>query len=346
MLETLSTILNVPSERSRGGDVGGRAVGRRAVIALGGNALYEAGQRGSYAEQWANARAMAASVGECIDAGLQAVVVHGNGPQVGALALQQEEATDLVPEQPLFALCAMTQGYLGSLLGLALRERLGRDHPVASVVTHVVVHGDDPGFARPTKPIGAFFSEVEARRLARDRHWTMAEDSHRGHRRVVPSPEPLAILEAEAIGRMVDAGLLVIACGGGGVPVTMSPDGYVGVDAVIDKDLAAQRLASALGADVLAMVTGVATVQLDHGTPRQQDLHALAVDEAERYLAEGQFAAGSMGPKVSAAIRFIREGGGAAAITTPGLLRATVVSAGQEPPGTLVTAAGRPLDVH
>ena len=167
----------------------------------------------------------------------------------------------------------------------------------------------------------------------------MAEDSNRGYRRVVPSPEPLAILEADAIARMVESGLLVIACGGGGVPVAMSPDGYVGVDAVIDKDLAAQRLASALRADVLALVTSVSAVQLDHGTPKQRDLHALVVDDAERYLADGQFAEGSMGPKMSAAIRFIREGGRSVAITTPALLGATVASAGRRPAGTLVTAA-------
>jgi carbamate kinase len=327
------------------GDLRGEA-GGRAVVALGGNALCEPGQRGTYAEQEANARAMAASVGDLIAAGWSVVVVHGNGPQVGALAVQQEEAGDLVPEQPLFALCAMTQGHLGSLIALALHERLGCDHPVASVVTHVVVHGDDPAFAAPSKPIGSFFDEAEAHRLGQTRQWVMAEDADRGYRRVVPSPEPLAILEADAIARMVDAGLLVIACGGGGVPVAMSPAGYVGVDAVIDKDLAAQRLASALHADVLALVTGVPAVQLDHGTPQQRDLHALPVDDAERYLADGQFAAGSMGPKIRAAIRFIREGGRAVAITTPGLLGATVASAEEHPAGTLVTAAAPPRAVR
>jgi carbamate kinase len=316
-------------------------MGGRALIALGGNALCAADQAGTYAEQRANARAMAASIGEFIDAGWSVVVVHGNGPQVGALGLQQEGAETLVPPQPLFSLCAMTQGYLGSLVVLALHERLGRDHPMASVVTHVVVHGDDPAFATPSKPIGPFFSIPEARSFEATRHWEMVEDAGRGFRRVVPSPEPLDILEAEAIRRMVDDGVLVIACGGGGIPVTLTPDGYVGVDAVIDKDLAAQRLASALGVDVLALVTSVPAVQLDHGTPRQQDLHVLQVDDAEHHLADGQFAAGSMGPKVTAAIRFIREGGQAAAITTPDLLAATVAAPAQGPAGTLVTAAQR-----
>jgi carbamate kinase len=316
-------------------------VGGRALIALGGNALSGADQTGTYAEQRENARAMAASVGELIDTGWQVVVVHGNGPQVGALGVQQEAAATRVPPQPLFSLSAMTQGHLGSLIALALHERLGRGHEVVSVVTHVVVHGDDPAFAEPSKPIGPFYSVDEARRVAAAHGWTMAEDAGRGFRRVVPSPEPLGILEAEAIRGIVAAGVVVIACGGGGVPVAMSPDGYVGLDAVIDKDLAAERLASALGVDVLALVTSVPAVQLEHGTPREQDLHELGVDDAERYLADGQFAPGSMGPKITAAIRFIREGGQAVAITTPELLAATVTAPDRRPAGTLVTAARR-----
>ena len=314
-------------------------MGGRALIALGGNALCGADQTGTYAEQRANARAMAASVGELIDTGWQVVVVHGNGPQVGALGVQQDAGAALVPAQPLFSLSAMTQGYLGSLITLALHERLGRGHEVVSVVTHVVVHGDDPAFTAPSKPIGPFYSATEARRLATERGWTMSEDAGRGFRRVVPSPEPLGILEVDTISRMVDAGMVVIACGGGGVPVAMSVDGYVGVDAVIDKDLAAQRLASALGVDALGLVTSVPAVQLEHGTPRQHDLHELGVEDAERYLAEGHFAAGSMGPKVAAAIRFIREGGEAVAITTPNLLAATLAATDGRPAGTLVTAA-------
>jgi carbamate kinase len=314
-------------------------VGGRALIALGGNALCGADQTGTYTEQRENARAMAASIGELIDTGWRVVVVHGNGPQVGALGVQQEAAATLVPPQPLFSLSAMTQGYLGSVIALALHERLGREHQVVSVVTHVVVHGDDPAFAAPSKPIGPFYSATEAHRLASERRWVMAEDAGRGFRRVVPSPEPLGILEADTIRRIFDDGMVVISCGGGGVPVTMTVDGYVGVDAVIDKDLAAQRLASALGVEALALVTSVPAVQLGHGTPRQHDLHELGVDDAERYLAEGQFAAGSMGPKVAAAIRFIREGGEAVAITTPALLASTMAASDGRPAGTLVTAA-------
>lgn len=308
-----------------------------ALIALGGNALCAADQEGTYAQQRENARAMAASIGDLIDAGWRIVVVHGNGPQVGALAVQQEQAATTVPAQPLSSLCAMTQGYLGSLIALALRERLGGGHQVVSVVTHVVVHGDDPGFAAPSKPIGPFLSETDAHRLAEARDWTIGEDAGRGFRRLVPSPEPLAILEADAIRRLVDDDVVVIACGGGGIPIAMSSDGYVGVDAVIDKDLAAERLASTLGADVLALVTAVPTVHLDHGTPHERELHALTVDDAARHLAEGQFPAGSMGPKIAAAIRFIEEGGRAVAITSPELLAATVASPDGHPAGTVVT---------
>ena len=316
-------------------------MGGRALVALGGNALSGADQEGTYAEQRENARAMAASIGELIDAGWSVVVVHGNGPQVGALGLQQEEAAPLVPPQPLSSLCAMTQGFLGSLIALALRERLGSARQVVSVVTHVVVHGDDPAFAAPSKPIGPFFTESEAHELETARSWTMGQDAGRGFRRLVPSPEPLAILEAQTIRRLVDDGVVVIACGGGGVPVTMSAGGYVGVDAVIDKDLAAQRLASALGIDVLALVMATPTVQLDHGTPRQRDLHELSLRDAVRHLADGQFAAGSMGPKVDAAIRFLREGGQAVAITSPPLLATTIASPDGRPAGTLITAVGR-----
>ena len=316
-------------------------MGGRALVALGGNALCGADQKGTYAEQRDNARAMAASVHDLIDAGWSVVIVHGNGPQVGALGVQQEQASALVPPQPLSSLCAMTQGYLGSLIALALHERLGASHDIVGVVTHVVVHGDDPAFSNPSKPIGPFLSERDARALQADLDWTIAEDAGRGYRRVVPSPEPLAILEAEAIRRLVDGGMVVIACGGGGVPVTMSPRGYVAIDAVIDKDLAAQRLASTLGVDVLALVTAVPAVHLDHGTPRQRDLHALDVEEATRHLADGQFGAGSMAPKVAAAIRFIDEGGSAVAITSPAQLAATIAPPDGRLAGTLVTAAGR-----
>jgi carbamate kinase len=288
------------------------------VLALGGNALSQAGQSGTYEEQAANAAAMAAAICGLLDAGRGVVIVHGNGPQVGALALQQEEGVALVPPQPLFALGAMTQGQLGSLLGLALRNACGeRAARVVSLTTHVLVDPADPGFAHPTKPIGPFFPPEQARALAASRGWVVGEDAGRGWRRMVASPEPLAIVEADAIRSLAAAGFLVVAAGGGGVPVTRADGGIHGVDAVVDKDLAAALLAAATGADALVLVTGVDQVALDFGTDRERPVDAMTADEAERHLLAGQFPPGSMGPKIAAAVRFLRAGGKLAVITSP-----------------------------
>ena len=200
------------------------------------------------------------------------VVVHGNGPQVGNLAIQHEGSTDLVPALPLFTLGAMTQGQLGSLICLALNEVCKREITGAvSVITHVEVDPGDPALSHPTKPIGPFFDQSEAVALASVRGWTMVEDSGRGYRRVVPSPRPMAPIEAPAISTLVDLGYIVVAGGGGGIPVSRSADGaYRGVDAVIDKDFAAERIADSVGAQALVMVTGVDAVRLNFGTPREQ----------------------------------------------------------------------------
>ena len=254
-------------------------------------------------------------------AGWGVVIVHGNGPQVGSLAIAHEESAAVVPPQPLFNLGAMTQGQMGSLVSLALRRVSGwpRVRP-AAVVTHVTVDPADPAFTEPTKPIGPFFDRAEAEELAASRGWTITEDAGRGYRRVVPSPEPIDILEAGAILALIDAGFVVVAAGGGGVAVVSGPDGYHGVDAVIDKDYAAQRLATSLGAEALVLVTGVETVMLDFGTPQQRAVEEMTLEEAERHLAEGQFPPGSMGPKMRAATRFLRAGGRVAVVTTPELV--------------------------
>jgi carbamate kinase len=291
---------------------------RTAVVALGGNAFIGAGRTGTYDEQTRNVKAMAETVWALRRAGWNVVVVHGNGPQIGNLAIQQDEGAALVPPQPLFSLDAMTQGQLGSMIALALHGAARPDRPeIAALVTHVEVSLDDPDFTVPHKPIGPFFAEPDAERLAQERGWLMTEDSGRGFRRVVPSPEPLQIVESATLRTLVDSGALVIAAGGGGVPVVSGPDGYAGIDAVVDKDYAAQVLASSLEAEALVLLTGVPHVVLDFGTPLSRAVAELPVDEAERYLKEGQFPEGSMGPKVRAAIRFIRGGGRTAVISTP-----------------------------
>ncbi len=293
---------------------------RCVVVALGGNVFTKEGEQGTHLQQSANAMAMAHSTNTLIQAGWSVAIVHGNGPQVGSLAIQQEEGADLVPAQPLFTLGAMTEAMLGSMIALSLRRASrGRVEAVA-VVTHTVVAADDPAFDHPTKPIGPFFPADEVEGLTKLRGWTMAEDAGRGWRRVVPSPQPISIVESPAIRTLVDSGAVVIAAGGGGIPVVAGEDGYVGVDAVIDKDYAAEQVASSIGADTLVLVTGVDQVAIDFGKPTQRFIAQMSTDEAERWLAEGQFPEGSMGPKVRASIRFLRNGGRRAVITSPDLV--------------------------
>jgi len=315
---------------------------RIAVVALGGNAITRAGQAGTHAEQVANAQAMATAVCELREAGWVVVVVHGNGPQVGNLAIQQHEAADEVPALPLFIQGAMTQGQLGTLLVVALHEVADKPLPgVVSMVTHVVVAADDPAFDRPTKPIGPFFTEDAATRLAAERGWDIVEDSGRGYRQIVASPKPLRIVEIDAIRALVDLQMVVIAAGGGGVPVVEDGTGYRGVDGVIDKDLTARLVATALGADALVLVTDVDKVALDFGTDRQRSITEMTADEAQSHLEDDQFPAGSMGPKMRAAIEFVREGGRTAVITNTRRVAASLddtVHDGSET-GTRVVAA-------
>ncbi len=267
---------------------------------------------------------MARCVGELLEDGWRVVVVHGNGPQVGSLAIQQEAARGEVPAMPLFALGAMTQGQLGSLIVMALHRVLRGRHPVVAMVSHVQVDPEDRAFARPTKPIGPFFSRQEAERLAGERSWQVVEDGRRGYRRVVASPQPQGLVEIEALRCLLDAGQVVVADGGGGIPVARSGDGWEGVDAVIDKDHAAGELARQLGAEALVLVTAVDAVMVDFGTQSQRRLGRIDVTEAERYLEDGQFGQGSMQPKVAAAAAFLRSGGRTAVVTTAELAAATL----------------------
>lgn len=317
-----------------------RYVSETIVVALGGNALIREDQRGTYDEQVANARSMARSVAELLQAGWRVVVVHGNGPQVGNVARAYQAACGTPPAEPLTSLVAMTQGQIGSLLALALHEECGRRVKVVSVVTHSVVDPDRDESLRPAKPIGAFFTADEAASLQREHDWVMRDDAGRGFRRYVPSPDPVAIVEAGAIHDLVNGGYLVIACGGGGVAVARAPRGYRRVEGVIDKDSAAQLLATELGAEVLGLVTGVRAVHLDFGKPSERPVHFLTSDAAASYLSEGQFPIGSMGPKVRAALRFLDHGGRVAAITTPELLHATLAQdPGAEAVGTRIVPA-------
>jgi len=294
---------------------------KTAVVALGGNALTRTEQSGTYDEMLANAAAMASAINDVIEAGWRVVIVHGNGPQVGNLALQQE-ATTMVPAQPLGLLGAMTQGQLGSLIARAV-DLLRGPGTAAALITHVTVDPNDPAFTSPSKPIGPFFEPADAQRLAEARGWVVQPDSGRGYRRVVPSPEPVGVMEIDALRALVDAGHLVIAGGGGGIPVSASSICDC-VDAVIDKDRAAGLIAHLLGAQALLLVTAVDRVMLDYGKPTQAELSTMTPAEAASYLAEGQFPPGSMGPKIEAALRFVADGGEVAAITSPALLAATL----------------------
>ena len=300
---------------------------KTAVIALGGNALTREGESGTCDEMLANAAAMAAAVNEVIEAGWRVVIVHGNGPQVGNLALQQE-ATTIVPAQPLALLGAMTQGQLGSLIARAI-DLLRGPGTAAALVTHITVDPADPAFRSPSKPIGPFFGHAEAQRLAASRGWVIQPDSGRGYRRVVPSPEPTGVIEIDALRALVSAGHLVIAAGGGGIPVAAVGRRGGTVEAVIDKDRAAGLIARLLGAQALLLVTAVDRVMLDYGTPMQSELGTITAGEAARYLDDGQFPPGSMGPKIESALRFLAAGGELAVITSPGLLAATLAGGGQ-----------------
>ncbi len=288
-------------------------MGRRVVIALGGNAIKQPDERGTAEEQIRNVRTACRQIVEIIRRGYEVVLTHGNGPQVGSLAIQQEQARELVPPQPLVVLGAMTQGQIGYLLQQALRnELMDVKRPIVTVVTQVLVDKDDPDFRDPHKPIGPFYSEEEAKALMEERGWVMRRvrpEVERGWRRVVPSPRPLAIIEGGAVRRMVDDGMIVIASGGGGIPVIERGGRLEGVDAVIDKDLAGEILAEEVGADVFLILTDVESVKLDYGKPSERTIRRMTIEEAKRYLLEGHFPPGSMGPKVEACIRFIEHGG-------------------------------------
>jgi len=315
----------------------------RIVVALGGNALLHRGERPDADIQQANIVRAAAALAE-LARHHDLVITHGNGPQVGLLALQQEHGEPDAPALPFDAMVAMTQGQIGYLLQDAL-ACVDPDLPTATVLTRARVAGDDPAFASaPTKPIGPFYDEDEARRLADARGWDVGPDAGRGWRRMVMSPRPVEVLEHEQIELLAGNGAVVIAAGGGGIPVTRSEDGYRGLDAVIDKDRCSTELALQVGADLLVLTTSVARVSFDYGTRWQRDMARLTISDAVRHLRDGDFPPGSMGPKIEAAVRFA-SGSGRAAITDPanllGVLEGdagTLVVADEDGPSAVVPA--------
>jgi len=321
-----------------------RAVGETAretvVVALGGNAIKAPGESGTSTEQFRNVARAADAVAELVVRGYQVVVTHGNGPQVGNLLIQQAAGAAQVPAMPMDVAGAMTQGWIGYMIAQSLRNALRRRaHPaagrIATVVTQVVVDRADPAFANPSKPVGPFYPAEEAQRM-RYAGMRLVEDSGRGWRRVVASPQPRAIAEIDAICTMLQAGMLVLTTIYALAPVVEEADGTLaGVEAVVDKDLAGALLATQVGAGRFLILTDVAQVAIHYRQPDQQNLAHLTPAEARRYLADGYFARGSMGPKVQAAVNFVESGGRQAVITQ--LYRALDGLAGET--GTIISMA-------
>lgn len=290
-----------------------------ALIAVGGNSLIRAGEKGTITEQLANTRRTADAVVSIIRAGFRVVMTHGNGPQVGAALLRSERSADQVYAHPLDVCDATTQGEVGYLLQQSLVNALA-DHgmrtPVVTLLTQVVVSADDPAMQHPTKPVGPFYTRREAERRRDDQGWSVVEDASRGWRRVVPSPEPLDIVEAPSIRTLFEAGVLVIAVGGGGIPVVRAGRGFRGIEAVIDKDRASALLAARLGVDLFVISTDADRVYLNFKKPGQRPVDRATAAEMAQHLSDGQFPPGNMGPKVESALRFLGGGGREVIITS------------------------------
>jgi carbamate kinase len=291
-----------------------------AVVAFGGNALMGHEGKSTYADQIRRTDTICRKLLGLFEMGYRIVMTHGNGPQVGNILMQQECLIDSLPPMPLDVCNAMTQGQIGYMIVQRLRnifEEKRIKKSVVVLVTQVVVSENDPAFKNPTKFIGQFFRQEEAERLQKEKGWDMKEDSGRGYRRIVPSPRPVDIVEMDEISDMANRDLVVVACGGGGIPVLRDKKGKLkGIAAVIDKDYAAERLASLIGADLLILITPVDKVSIFYGTSKQKDLGRISLEEAKGYYDEGHFPPGSMGPKIEAAMKFISSGGGRTIITS------------------------------
>ncbi|MBU8880297.1 carbamate kinase [Bacillus sp. FJAT-29790] len=291
----------------------------KVVLAIGGNAIIKEGQKGTIEEQQRNINESCAPVIELIEQGNTVVITHGNGPQVGYSLIKNQMAESVIPAYPVDVLDAETQGNLGYLIQQAFRNKMTERNikkTVATVVTQIVVSKDDPAFENPTKPIGPFYSREELDRILEQEQISYVEDSGRGYRRVVASPKPIQIVEKDAIDALLEKEVIVITAGGGGIPVVEENGILKGAAAVIDKDLASALLALEINADYFLILTGVEHVALHFGTPEQQNLSELTINDALRYLEEGHFPKGSMGPKIEAAILFLRKGGKNVIITS------------------------------
>jgi carbamate kinase len=302
---------------------------QRAVVAIGGNSLIKDKQHQTVADQYEAMRETTASIADLAEQGWEVAITHGNGPQVGFILRRSELSRHELHEVPLDACGADSQGAIGYALQQNMRNHLlarGLELPVATVVTQVEVSPDDPAWESPSKPIGSFMTAETAAERRAGEGWAVIEDAGRGWRRVVPSPEPVRIVEADVVRMLLDAGVIVITVGGGGIPVVREPDGTLkGVDAVIDKDLASAMLATVIEAGLLVITTAVERVALGWGTPQQRWVDRLTAAEAKAYLAEGiHFAAGSMAPKIQACINYLEAGGGEVLITDPEHLPAAI----------------------
>jgi len=295
----------------------------KIVIAVGGNALQRPGDNGTAEEQMKRAQETAENISWIFE-DYEVALTHGNGPQVGAILLQNEQAKDIVPPMPLDVCGAESQGMIGYMLEQGFNNAIKSkkiNRNIITILTRVEVDESDPAFRNPSKPIGPFYTRFQAQEIIREKGWRMVEDSGRGWRRVVPSPEPMKIIEKDAILALMDAGFIVIAVGGGGIPVIRKNGNLFGVEGVIDKDLGAATLGKDINAKELIILTAVDKVFLNYGKENQQPLDAINVKELQEYYRQGHFKPGSMGPKIQAAMKFISYGGRRVLITSPEALK-------------------------
>lgn len=284
----------------------------RVVMALGGNAILKPGQEETVEAQLKNIETSTEMIAKVEKLDYQILVTHGNGPQVGNILRQNEEAKDVVPPFPLDVCNAQSQGFIGYLMEQTIKNKIeeeGLTSDVVTLLTQVEVSAEDEAFQKPTKPIGVFYSKEEAEKMSKERNWNMAEDAGRGYRRVVPSPKPLAIHGVNSIVNLLNQNTIVVAGGGGGIPVSRKENGLLsGIEAVIDKDHTGKKLSEQVNADVFMMLTDVSNVYINYGKPNQEKLETITPETAQKHFQDGHFADGSMGPKIEAAINFARQG--------------------------------------